>query len=62
MDLVAAISDLTMRPIKRTAMKMHHRFDVQLVGVYAVNYSIGKASEVELAIVAQNFTPAFRLI
>ena len=50
-----------MRPVKRTAMQVHHGFDVKPVGAHAVNNGVGKAVEVELAIVAPDFAPAFRL-
>lgn len=41
---------------------MHHGFDADRVGADAVYDGVGKAVEVELAIVAPDFAPAFRLI
>ena len=48
-------------PIERAAMQVHHGFDIKRVGAHAVNDGIGKAMEVELAILAPDFAPAFRL-
>src|SRR5437867_7407164 len=48
-------------PVVRAAVQVHHRFDVNGVGTHAVNDGVGKAVEVELAIVAPDFAPAFRL-
>ena len=50
-----------MRPVKGTAVQVHHGFDIKRVGAHAVNDGVGKALEVELAIVAPDFAPAFRL-
>ena len=45
-------------------MQVHHGFDVKRVGLglHAIDDGVGKAVEVELAIVAPDFAPAFRLI
>lgn len=42
-------------------MQVHHGFDVDRVDADAVNDGVRKAVEVELAIVASDFAPAFRL-
>ena len=41
-------------------MQVHYDFDEENVAAHAVNDGVGKAVEVELAIVAPNFAPAFR--
>lgn len=41
-------------------MQVHHGFDVDRVGADTVNDGVGKAVEVELAIVAPDYAPAFR--
>ena len=48
-------------PVEGTAMQVHHRFDVNGVGAHAVNDGVGKAAEVEFAIVASDFAPPVRL-
>jgi hypothetical protein len=40
-------------------MKMHHRFDVQRVGLHAINDRVGETPEIEFAVFAANFAPAF---
>jgi hypothetical protein len=40
---------------------VHHGFDVEDFALHAVNDGVGKAMEVELAIVSSDFAPAFRL-
>ena len=40
-------------------MQVHYCFDVNSVGANIVNDRIGKAPEVQLAIVAPDFAPAF---
>ena len=42
-------------------MQVHHRFDVERVSADVVNDGVGKAVEVELAIVAPEFPPTPRL-
>jgi hypothetical protein len=41
-------------------MQVRHGFDVKRVAAHAVNDGVGKALEVELAIVTPGFAPAFR--
>ncbi|MGA3268514.1 MAG: hypothetical protein ABSE16_17035 [Verrucomicrobiota bacterium] len=48
-------------PVKGAAMQVHHGFDVKRVGLHAVNDGVGKAVEVQLAVVVPDFVPAFRL-
>lgn len=50
-----------MRPVERTAMQVHHRFDVEHVAAHAVNDGAGKAVEVELAVLAMHLAPTSRI-
>ena len=49
-----------MPPIEGLAMQVHYGFDVENIVMHAVNDSVGKAMEVELAVVSTNFPPACR--
>ena len=42
-------------------MQVHNSLDVKLVGPHAVHDRVGKAMEVELAVVGPDFAPAIRL-
>jgi len=42
-------------------MQVHDGFDVKRINAHAVDDGIRKAMEVELAIVATDFTPVFRV-
>lgn len=48
-------------PVERPAVQVHHGFDEKRVGLHTVNDGVGKAVEVELAVLAPDFAPAFRL-
>ena len=50
-----------MRPIERTAVQMHHRYDVQHIGAHKVNDGVRELVEVELAILSPNFAPTLGL-
>lgn len=45
-------------PVERTPMQVHHGFEEEGVASQAVNEGVGKAAEVELAIVAVEHAPA----
>src|SRR5262245_56307136 len=47
-------------PVKRAAVQVHHRFEVNGVGAHTVDDGVGKAVEVELAIRSPDFAPPFR--
>ena len=51
---------LPFTPVKGTAVQVHHRFDVDGVGPQGANDGVREAVEVELAVVAPDFAPAFR--
>jgi hypothetical protein len=52
---------LSVRPIKRAAMQVHHRRNVQNVRLHAVNDRVGKPVKVELAILPSKQVPALRI-
>lgn len=52
---------LAARPIKRSAAQVRHGQDMQGVGAHVVNDGVREAGEVEFAMVAPNFAPAFRI-
>jgi hypothetical protein len=43
-------------------MQVHHGYDIKHISADAVNDGVGKAVEVELAVIAPDFTPAFSFI
>lgn len=52
---------LAVKPVKRPAVEVHHGFKINGVYLDAINDSVGKAVEVELAILTPDFTPAIRI-
>ena len=51
----------SVRPVKGAPVQVHHRFEVDLLDVDAVDDGLGKAMKVELAILTSYPPPTFRL-
>lgn len=47
-----------MRPVKWTAMQVHHGLYVKRIGLNGIDNRVRKAIEVEFAVFVSDFTPA----